>query len=365
MTGTLRTVSRTHSLRGAPILLGGSLLAATTLLVPGYWRTDWWALGCTIALCVGPGVGCILVARLGIAPGALIPVMLLADAMVVLAAPCVAEQPYRGATIVLFALPTVIGSLFGRVRTLVVQAVAVALGSAAILRMSAEATPALVFQSLLAVFGTISPAGVVMALRRHLDSAVQAERALAVTDQLTATANRRGMEAAADRLAALAARRDLPVGVLVADIDHFKRINDDHGHPVGDQVLRRVAATMHACIRTEDQLVRLGGEEFAVLAIMGPTALTGLAERLREQVAERCHPWALTISVGVAWGDLEHSPGHSLVDRLWSVVNEADAVLLRAKKTGRNRVCVAQPAAGAQVDLTDPALDLPSTRSYS
>ncbi|HNC68132.1 MAG TPA: GGDEF domain-containing protein, partial [Thauera aminoaromatica] len=136
------------------------------------------------------------------------------------------------------------------------------------------------------------------------------------------------------------ARREPARGsaLLMIDIDHFKHVNDTHGHPVGDEVLQHAARLIRGGLRQHDRAGRFGGEEFAVLLddVDADTALT-LAERLRRSVeaapaATAAGAVSLTISLGLALvsgGD----PAR--------VLGDADAALYRAKRGGRNRVCVA------------------------
>jgi diguanylate cyclase (GGDEF)-like protein/PAS domain S-box-containing protein len=162
---------------------------------------------------------------------------------------------------------------------------------------------------------------------------------LAATDPLTGLPNRRSFLACLD--AALDdARREPARGsaLLMIDIDHFKRVNDTYGHPVGDEVLQHAARLIRSSLRQHDRAGRLGGEEFAVLldGVDADTALA-LAERLRGTVAATpaattAGPVALTISLGLS-GVSGGDPAR--------VLGDADAALYRAKRHGRNRVCVA------------------------
>ncbi|WP_159944583.1 MULTISPECIES: GGDEF domain-containing protein [unclassified Nocardiopsis] len=138
--------------------------------------------------------------------------------------------------------------------------------------------------------------------------------------------------------------------VLIIDIDHFKRVNDNHGHLFGDQVLLGVATTISQQLRQSDLLGRFGGEEFVVLLPGSDTAEAWrAAERLRSQVgcmeiAVDDVPVSITISVGVAViGD----HGNDLVELLTA----ADLALYRAKETGRNRVCLpaGRPGVGGKI----------------
>lgn len=154
----------------------------------------------------------------------------------------------------------------------------------------------------------------------------------AQTDPLTGLGNRRSLEFSLSLLKAEGRR----FSAIVLDIDHFKRINDGHGHDVGDQVLRRLAELMRGCCREGDLLCRTGGEEFLML-LPGASleVATNVAERLRVTVQDTpLEPvGAMTISLGVAhWQAVEGSdPGEAL--------SEADRALYQAKQSGRNRLC--------------------------
>ena len=160
-------------------------------------------------------------------------------------------------------------------------------------------------------------------------------RALALTDELTGLANRRNVLARLSQL--LSAPGAKPCAILIADIDHFKPINDRYGHPVGDAILREVAASLSAAVRDPVCLGRLGGEEFlVVLPDTGLQAAAQVAERLREGVAAiDTSRWfndrALTMSLGVTVS----TPG---ADTLSSMLKRADEGLYEAKHAGRNRV---------------------------
>lgn len=153
------------------------------------------------------------------------------------------------------------------------------------------------------------------------DSLRRAERN-ELTDPLTGLANRRGLE-----------RYPIngPRALLVLDIDHFKQVNDTAGHAAGDELLRRLAAVLTSSLRADDIAVRLGGEEFLVVA--DPKGAVALAERLRAEVATALAP--ITVSIGV----LQALPTGG--EPLWHGVDLADQALYEAKRAGRNRVVVA------------------------
>lgn len=165
---------------------------------------------------------------------------------------------------------------------------------------------------------------------------------LATTDSLSGAFNRRHFSQCAEKEIERARRYGHALTLMVLDIDHFKNINDSHGHHTGDEAIRAVAATCRTTLRRIDCLGRMGGEEFAVL--LPETALEDaglLAERLREKLAQLRIPSenpqnddvSLTVSIGVSlWKGGE--------DSLVSLLQRADSCLYDAKREGRNRVMV-------------------------
>jgi diguanylate cyclase (GGDEF)-like protein len=128
----------------------------------------------------------------------------------------------------------------------------------------------------------------------------------------------------------------------MVDIDHFKRINDTYGHPVGDEVIRVVAERLRDALRDADVLGRYGGEEFALIVPQTGAAAAELAERLRHVVSGNPVPTAagplpVTISVGLACLD-------GADEDLRQLLSRADGALYQAKQAGRDRVCIAAPA---------------------
>lgn len=164
-----------------------------------------------------------------------------------------------------------------------------------------------------------------------------------LTDPLTGIANRRFYERRLGEELERWRRSRQPLAVLLIDVDHFKRVNDTHGHQVGDRVLRRVAQVIGAQLRAADVLSRYGGEEFALLLPQtGEAQAAGIAERIRQQV-ER-DPEALqnggqrvTISIGVASVDRGREQDTSSAEVL---LGTADRALYNAKRAGRNRVLI-------------------------
>ncbi len=161
---------------------------------------------------------------------------------------------------------------------------------------------------------------------------------LATLDGLTSTFNRRHFMQMAQIQYDNARRLGHPLTAMMLDVDHFKRINDKHGHHVGDQVLRTLAERCKSALRSGDVLGRYGGEEFAILlpGITQQDAATVLAERIRRKVAEDpietdAGAVKVTVSVGVASMDGQTRHPEDLFKR-------ADAALYEAKQAGRNRV---------------------------
>jgi diguanylate cyclase (GGDEF)-like protein len=189
--------------------------------------------------------------------------------------------------------------------------------------------------SFIAVMATalLGSIGFVLMVKERTDREI---RHLALTDSLTQVPNRHALMEHAER--ALARRNGAPLALLMIDVDHFKQINDTHGHPTGDEVLRQVARLLSERLRCGDLLGRYGGEEFCVVAPDTDTegALT-LAESLRATIASNpfvteCGKLSVSVSLGVS-----RCPAAVMRD-LKGVLAEADAALYSAKQNGRNQV---------------------------
>lgn len=166
---------------------------------------------------------------------------------------------------------------------------------------------------------------------------------MATRDELTGTLNRRSVMRLLDEERQRMERTGQPFGVVLLDLDHFKLVNDGHGHLVGDETLRHFTRVASASMRATDRLGRYGGEEFLMLltATADETAACVAAERVREGTA--AHDWAavapglkVTVSAGVALCRRGETT-EQLLDR-------ADQALYEAKRGGRNRVSVSGPA---------------------
>ncbi|WP_298212860.1 GGDEF domain-containing protein [Acidovorax sp.] len=253
-----------------------------------------------------------------------------------------------------------------------------ALGGSAIASGILQASP-LQTLTFFATFSVvlISSMGFVFMAR---DRADESNRIMAAVDSLTGVANRRSLIAALDRDVSRAVRMRESIALMMVDIDHFKRVNDRYGHPVGDQVLCSVVNVLRARVRAQDLVGRYGGEEFMV--VLPDTTLQGaeqLARTLCRAVAESpCRVGAVegveagaqtraesdgdtsiavTVSIGVFGGRLESGDSWDML------IAAADRALYEAKENGRNRVEVAtalrRPAAQSA------ALDDPNTHPTS
>ncbi len=183
---------------------------------------------------------------------------------------------------------------------------------------------------------------VLLPLHREYEQRVEAEAnalnqgQLAITDPLTHIMNRRGITVALLDVMAQAERYRAPLTVAMADIDHFKKINDNYGHEAGDQVLEEIAGILSEELRMPDKVGRYGGEEFVVLfPHTGLVQARKISDRIRARVGKhrfdtKAGRLPVTISVGVA----QFQRGEDLE----KLVSRADRALYDAKEAGRNRV---------------------------
>ncbi|HEY0251958.1 MAG TPA: GGDEF domain-containing protein, partial [Kofleriaceae bacterium] len=160
---------------------------------------------------------------------------------------------------------------------------------------------------------------------------------MATTDGLTGLTNRRAFEEKFEDLLQRAARHNYKVALLMCDVDHFKKVNDTYGHPIGDEVLRRVAAVLKEVPRKIDVSARYGGEEFCVvLDNVDVAQAKQVADRIRIEISKIVvesdkGPLGVTESIGVATFPDDARDRETLKER-------ADLALYHAKHTGRNRV---------------------------
>jgi len=199
----------------------------------------------------------------------------------------------------------------------------------ALLRQAGQAEPA-------------GPPGSPAYLQMLIDQLVD----LSSRDALTGLANRRTFELALAREVDRVARSGEPALLLMVDIDHFKRVNDSHGHAAGDLVIRAVAQALTDSVRPMDLAARIGGEEFAVLLPNCPAAFgPQVAARVRQRVARTevaLPPEGLRLSVTVSVGGAFAPQWVRSTPGIW--LQRADQQLYRAKGEGRDRVCLEHAA---------------------
>ncbi len=173
-------------------------------------------------------------------------------------------------------------------------------------------------------------------LHREIETKNRLLEELALTDTLTQLPNRRALEVWAARAFLAAQRHHFPLWIVMGDLDHFKRINDTHGHEAGDLVLREFAGIVKSRTRAADICARLGGEEFVWgLSHINRAGVTTAVERLRAEVQQHSVPWngcaiSMTASFGIAGAD-------DTVKDFEDLVRKADSALYEAKRHGRNR----------------------------
>ena len=170
---------------------------------------------------------------------------------------------------------------------------------------------------------------------RHLSNRLAMQTHI---DYLTGVLNRSGLFDTILPLSYLAKRNNYSIGVMMVDIDHFKEVNDTHGHQAGDRTLRLVAQVMRSCVRSSDIVGRYGGEEFLVfLSPVDPGFLRAIAEKVRSCIeTESARDIPVTASIGVSHGAI----GGDVRKDIEDFIRRADANLYEAKNAGRNRVVV-------------------------
>jgi diguanylate cyclase len=196
------------------------------------------------------------------------------------------------------------------------------------------------------------PPGSAVWLQGLIDALVD----LSSRDALTGLANRRAFQIALEREVDRVARSGEPALLLVLDIDHFKRVNDSHGHAAGDEVIKAVAGVLLESVRPMDLVARVGGEEFAIILPSCGTAFgAAVAERVRRSVAQL--PVAISplqqISVSISVGGAFAPQWVRSTPTLWQ--ERADQQLYQAKAQGRNLVRL-EPATVSEVSVEEKRL---------
>jgi diguanylate cyclase (GGDEF)-like protein len=368
-----RTARLLASAKRTALIIASAYLYDTLILF-GYWAAGFVPLGVPVAVFIllAALVGAVALAHVtGWSlkqrdPTLFLPHQLYAIAValgVALAAPQIGFQPFA----TLFAI-SAFSFMAPNARGLIVAWIAVALGAAAVIfavgprlaiptsTLAGQALTSAVVAGLLA--RCIWIAMFVRKLRgrlaeknRSLSEAMKRIESLATTDDVTGLPNRRAIAEVLRDQMALSRRNGSPLALAFVDIDHFKHINDAHGHLAGDRALQSIADALRSGVRQVDRVGRFGGEEF--LIVMPSTSLEQARqplERLRNDIAALdCSSISLDVKTTVTIGAAQYSPGETLE----ALVRRADLALYLGKGAGRN--CV----------VLNPPLDRPEPRQRS
>jgi diguanylate cyclase (GGDEF)-like protein len=329
---------RVAALTLAALLLIGATMGTVNLFVDGVLRegAPRWVYAATMALCVVAAVSLIVRKRAG--RWGTFGLVLLGDLIYLVVALCI-EDPVRYATPLMLLFASFVAAWFLGPWELGVNMLVTVAVCLVALWPSYPNAMALGIQ--VGVSAGMLNAGSfgVFVLRRRVQRLLVATQMLSNLDPLTGLYNRRFLVEQAPRLWRQARRDGTQVAAMVLDLDHFKRLNDEHGHATGDAVLRAVAGSLAATVRPADVLARTGGEELVVLGLVNdPAEAARLAERLRRAVAgtntDSGH--AVTASIGIAL--TRPADGENAPDALWRLIDRADVAMYEAKQAGRDRV---------------------------
>ena len=335
---TRTTEGRLAATTVAALLITGGLMGSVNLVVDGVLRdgAGRWAYAATMLLCLvlGASIG----ARGRVSPRHTFALVLLGDVIYLVVVLCI-DDPLRYATPLMLLFPALVAAWFLELRQLIVHMVVTAAICLAALWPSYDSAVGLGVQVGVSA-GMLNAASLgVFLLRQRVQRLLAATETLTRLDPLTGLFNRRYLVEQAPRIWRQARRDGTRVTAMVLDLDHFKRLNDQFGHAVGDRVLSTVARSLQSTVRPADVLARTGGEEMVVLGLVADAAeARQLAERLRAAVStgRTEDGYGVTASVGLAVS--RPQDGDDAVDALWRLVDRADAAMYEAKRRGRDQV---------------------------
>jgi len=157
-----------------------------------------------------------------------------------------------------------------------------------------------------------------------------------IIDELTSAYNRRGFMVVAEQLAELSRRNQSGIGIILIDIDHFKKINEEQGHHIGDRMLKQISAIIKSSLRASDMVGRYGGDEFIIfLPEVRDKGANLVAEKIRSAVEEaNIEKTGVSVSIGAMDGHIEKEPQ----EFIWEMIKQSESYLYAAKKGGRNMV---------------------------
>src|SRR3954449_6715990 len=333
---------RVAALTLAVLLFLGGLMGTANLFFDGMIREDErWLYGITMGLCMLAAV--LLAARRRATRPQTFALVLLGDLIYVVVAVCI-DDPLRYATPLMLLFASFVAAWFLGPWEIAINMVVTPLAVLVAMWSTYDSPAGLAIQVVVTAGMLDAAAFGVFVLRRRVQRLLEQTQALSAMDPLTGLFNRRYLIEQAPRIWRQARRDGTRVAAMVLDIDHFKRLNDAHGHAAGDAVLCAVAHALSATVRPTDVLARTGGEELVVLGMVGdPDEAMHLAERLRAAVgASRTDDGhRVTASIGIAL--TRPVDGEDTVDALWKLIDRADAAMYEAKQQGRDRVAAVLP----------------------
>jgi diguanylate cyclase (GGDEF)-like protein len=322
----------------AALLLIGAVMGSINLFVDGVLRDGAakWVYAGTMAACIAAAVPLVVRKRAG--RWDTLGLVLLGDLIYLVVVFCI-DDPVRYATPLMLLFPAFVAAWFLEPMELGINMVVTTAVCLAALWPSYDSPLGLGVQVFVSAGMLNAGALGVFILRRRVQRLLAATETLSRLDPLTGLYNRRFLVEQAPRLWRQARRDGARVAAMMLDLDHFKRLNDAHGHAAGDAVLRAVSASLAATVRPADVLARTGGEEIVVLGLVSdPDEAAHLAERLRTAVAgsRSAAGHSVTASIGIAL--TRPVDGEDAADGLWRLVDRADAAMYQAKQQGRDRV---------------------------
>jgi diguanylate cyclase (GGDEF)-like protein len=321
----------------AVLLLVGGGLGLLNLPVDGVVQPgSRWVYVTTMAACLLMSGVLFVRRRAGV--GATFGLVLLGDLIYVVVALTV-EDPLRHSTPLMMLFAAFIAAWFLGPWMLTVHMLLTPVAIAIALWDSYDNPATLLIQVVVSA-GMLDSASIgVFVLRRRIQRLLAATEAASRVDPLTGLHNRRYLAEQASRIWRQARRDGTRVVAMVLDLDHFKRVNDAHGHAAGDALLQAVSRSLAATVRPADLLARTGGEEIVVVGMVSDSdEAARLGERLRTAVADTRTDdgHGVTVSIGVSL--VRPVDGDNAAGSLWRLIDRADAAMYEAKRSGRDRV---------------------------
>jgi diguanylate cyclase (GGDEF)-like protein len=320
------------------LLLAGAGLGSLNLAVDGVLRggPSRWLYAATMGLCLAVAVALLVRRRAG--AWTTFGLVLLGDLIYVVVSLTI-DDPVRYSTPLMLLFAAFIGAWFLGPWMLTVHMLLIPVACTVALWDSYDNRAAMVIQVVVSA-GMLNSASLgVFLLRRRIERLLAATEAASRVDPLTGLHNRRYLAEQATRVWRQARRDGTRVVAMVLDLDHFKEVNDAHGHAAGDALLQAVARSLSATVRPADLLARTGGEEMVVVGMVSDSdEAARLGERLRTAVTgtRTGAGHAVTVSIGLAL--VRPVDGDDATSSLWRLIDRADAAMYEAKRSGRDRV---------------------------